>query len=172
MDRSAGALELWQGRVALPETMGVEMVKVAAGAELELDLQVASVEDGVYVSGTVSAPAVAECARCLGEIAAPVRVRIEDLYAEPGSPAAEAAEEDDVRLLEDGQVDLTQALIDAFGLSFGLAPTCDSFGGTQCAKTDVPAPDGTAEDWERPVDPRWAGLAEKFGRDPETGKEK
>lgn len=172
MDRSPGALESWQGRVALPETMGVEMVKIPAGSELELDLQIAAVEDGVYVSGTVSAPARAECARCLGEIAAPVQVRIEDLYAEPGSPAAEAAEEDDARLLEDGQVDLTQALIDAFGLSLGLAPTCESFAGVQCVQSDVPAPDGTAEEWQRPVDPRWAGLAEKFGRDPETGKER
>ena len=170
MDRSPGTLELWRERVVLPEAMGVEMTTIPAGSEIELDLQLAAVEDGVYVSGQVSAPAVAECARCLAGLDTRVSVSLQDLYAEPGSAAAAAADEDDVRLLDDGYVDLTQALIDAFGLNLPLAPTCTSLG-VPCVNTDVPSPDGEAETWERPVDPRWADLAKKFGRDPQTGKE-
>ena len=169
---SLGTIADWRDTVVLSEDIGVEMVKVPAGREVELDLTVSRVEDGVYVSGTASAEAVAECVRCLTELGRDATVTLGDLYAEPGSPSAEAAEEEEVRLLDDGRVDLTQALIDGFGLSFELAPTCESVTGKPCPDNDVPAPDGNAEDWEEKIDPRWAGLAEKFGRDPETGEEK
>lgn len=171
LGNSLGTIADWRDTVVLPEDVGIEMVKVPAGREVELDLTVSRVEDGVYVAGTVSADAVAECVRCLTELTRHADVTIGDLYAEPGSPSAEAAEEEEVRLLEDSRVDLTQALIDGFGLSFELAPTCESVTGKPCPEGDVPAPDGTAEDWDNAIDPRWAGLAQKFGRDPETGEQ-
>lgn len=170
--RSAGSLAEWRAHVPLAADIGVEMVRIPAGSPVDLDLQVSRVEDGVYVSGTVSAHARAECVRCLAPMDQDVAVELAELYAEPGTPSAEAAEEDEVRLLDDARLDLEQALVDAFGLEFELAPTHESVTGTPCpADTEVPAPDGDAETWQKPVDPRWAGLAEKFGRDPETGED-
>lgn len=171
MDRSPGALEQWHEHVQLPEAMGLEMIHIPAGVAVEVNLSIAAVDEGVYVSGQVTAPAVAECARCLSRIDTAVTVPIADLYAEPGTPAAAGADDDEVRLLDDGHVDLTQALIDAFGLHLDMAPTCESLGRDHCGNSDVPPPDGDADSWEKPLDPRFAELAKKFGRDPLTGKE-
>ncbi|WP_333619140.1 YceD family protein [Dietzia sp.] len=169
---AAGSTADWQASVPLRTPIGVEMVRIPEGNDVDLDLHLSRVEDGVYVSGTVSADAVAECVRCLGEMPQRVSVRLGEFYAEPGSPSAEGGEEEEVRLLDDGNIDLEQALIDEFGLSFDLAPTHESVLGVECPPdSDVPAPDGDAETWQKPVDPRWSGLAEKFGRDPETGEE-
>lgn len=51
--------------VPSPTRIGLDMIAIEAGAPLELDLQVQSVSEGVLVTGTVDAPSVGECARCL-----------------------------------------------------------------------------------------------------------
>lgn len=104
-----------------------------------------------------------ECARCLGESTTRVGVDLTEMYAAPGTAAAEAAEEDEVRLMDAELIDLEPALIDAFGLEFPLSPTCTAYGLAACVDPDTPAPDGVSGEQEGRIDPRWAGLAEKFG---------
>ena len=60
-------------------------------------------------------------------------------------------------------MDITQAVIDEAGLNLPFNPTCLDFD-SSCAESDseVPEPDGISGEEER-IDPRWAGLAEKFG---------
>src|ERR1700733_2276586 len=67
--------------VPAPADMGVEMVRVPTGAELELEVQLEGVTEGVLVTATVTAPLVGECARCLEPFSSETSVRFQELYA-------------------------------------------------------------------------------------------
>lgn len=148
---------------AVPTAIGVEMIEIPEGTDLDLDLFLTFVDEGILVTGTVTGQAQVECSRCLGEFRAEVSVDLTEMYALAGKAAAEGAEEDEVRLLDGDMLDLEPALIDAFGLEFPLSPTCTDYGHTECINTDTPGPDGISGETEGRIDPRWAGLAEKFG---------
>ncbi len=102
-----------------PASLGVELVNVPEGAELELDVQLEGVAEGVLVTAAVRAPLVGECARCLEEFASATEVRFVELFA------YEAGEDDaDGYLLDGDLLDLEPALRDALVLELPLAPLC------------------------------------------------
>ena len=151
-----------QRAAEVPTTIGVEMIGIPEGSELDLDLMLTFVDEGILVTGAVTGQARVECARCLGEFHTDVTVNLTEMYAIEGKAAANA-EEDEVRLLDGDLLDLEPALIDAFGLEFPLSPTCTDYGHAECINPDTPAPDGVSGDTEGRIDPRWADLVEKFG---------
>lgn len=152
-----------QRAAVLPSDIGVELIRIPEGAEVDLDLDLTFVEEGVLVTGTVAGRAAVECARCLGEFTSEVSVDLTEMYAAEGTAAADGAEQDEVRLLDGDLLDLEPALVDAFGLEFPMSPTCTDYDYSDCVNPDTPAPDGVSGSTEGRVDPRWAGLAEKFG---------
>lgn len=163
LGRTPGAFSQVTRSAVLPEAIGVELVRLPQGARVELDLALTCVDEGVLVTGSVAGTATVECARCLGEFTADVAVELTEMYAYRGTAAAEAADTDEVRLLDGDLLDLEPALVDAFGLEFPLAPTCTDYGRDECVDPATPRPDGVSGADEGRIDPRWAGLAEKFG---------
>ena len=59
------------------------MLGVPAGSELELDLRLESVVEGVLVSGTVNATVAGECVRCLDPVTSSIEVDLQELYVHP-----------------------------------------------------------------------------------------
>jgi uncharacterized protein len=167
--RTPGAMAQVRRPAVLPSDIGVELIRIPEGSEVDLDLTLTFVEEGVLVTGPVSAQARVECARCLGEFTTGVAVELTEMYAAHGTSAADGAEEDEVRLLDGDLLDLEPALVDAFGLEFPMSPTCTDYGHSGCVNPDTPAPDGISGSTEGRIDPRWAGLAEKFGTTGTTG---
>jgi uncharacterized protein len=105
--------------VPAPANLGVELVSVPEGAELELDVQLARVTEGVLVTGTVRAPLVGECARCLELFASATEVRFTELFTH------DAGDDDaDGYLLDGDLLDLEPVLRDALVLELPLAPLC------------------------------------------------
>ncbi|HTS99924.1 MAG TPA: YceD family protein [Streptosporangiaceae bacterium] len=105
--------------VPAPANLGVELVSVPEEAELELDVRLERVTEGVLVTGTVRAPLVGECARCLDLFASATEVRFTELFThEPGDDDA------DGYLLDGDLLDLEPALRDALVLELPLAPLC------------------------------------------------
>jgi uncharacterized protein len=104
---------------AAPANLGVELVSVPEGAELELDVRLEGVAEGVLVTAAVRAPLVGECARCLDLFASATEVRFTELFV------YEAGEDDaDGYLLDGDLLDLEPALRDALVLELPLAPLC------------------------------------------------
>jgi uncharacterized protein len=102
-----------------PASLGTGIVSVPEGAALELDVQLERVTDGVLVTGTVQAPLVGECARCLDLFTAATEVRFTELFTD------DADDEDaDGYLLDGDLLDLEPALRDALVLELPLAPLC------------------------------------------------
>ena len=114
-----GAMRSETRTAPAPASLGVELVNVPEGAELELDVRLEGVAEGVLVTATVRAPLVGECARCLDRFASATEVRFTELFA------YEASDEDtDGYLLDRDLLDLEPALRDALVLELPLAPLC------------------------------------------------
>lgn len=161
--RTPGAMTQVQRPAEVPSDIGVELIRIPESTEVDLDLTLTFVDEGVLVTGSVSGRAEVECARCLGEFTTVAVISLTEMYAAAGTPTAEGAEQDEVRLLDGDLLDLEPALVDAFGLEFPMSPTCTDYGHEECVNPDTPAPDGVSGETEGRIDPRWAGLAEKFG---------
>lgn len=161
--RRAGSSRTYQRHAAAPARFGLDMIKVPEGAEVDLDLLVEAVVEGVLVSGTASARVTGECARCLDPLHDEVEIELRELFAYPDSATDASTDDDEVSRVVDDLIDLEPVVRDAMLLSLPSAPVCSSDCQGLCSgcggKWAELAPDHTHET----IDPRWAALRERFG---------
>nr|WP_106398015.1 YceD family protein [Actinocorallia populi] len=140
-----------------PEGLGVEMVGVPKDAELELDLRLESVMEGVLVSGTALLPITGECARCLDEISFTMEIEFQELFVYDDTRSAAEADEDE-RRLEGDLFDLEPVLRDAVVLALPLSPLCQDDCPGLCAECGERLADVGPDHSHDVADPRWAAL--------------
>src|SRR4028119_913850 len=87
--RQPGATRALKRVVPAPADLGLELISVPAGSDVELDLTLTSVSEGVYVSGHVRGSLSGECGRCLDEISESFEVPIAELFAYADSTTEE-----------------------------------------------------------------------------------
>lgn len=153
-----------------PVRLGAEMIGIAAGTEVVVEGIITNIGSGVMVDATLTGTATGQCVRCLAPLDPEVSFHISAVFSNQedfitdvsGDDVEDEDVEDEVGRIVDNTVELTQPLIDEAGLNLPFNPTCEDFG-ADCAEadTDVPEPDGISGQEER-VDPRWAGLMDKF----------
>ncbi len=158
LGRRPGAGVTLRETVPSPLRIGLELIAIERGAPLDMDLRVESVSEGVLVSGTVAAPTVGECARCLTPVQGRVEVVLTELFAYPGSTTEATTEKDEVGHVVDDTIDLEQSIIDAVGLDLPFAPVCQPDCPGLCPECGIQL---AAEPGHRheSIDPRWARLA-------------
>jgi uncharacterized protein len=141
-------------RVTVPaaEAMGEGLVAVRAGSELDLDVRLESVHEGVLVTAELDATAEGECGRCLIDIALPLQVEFQELFAYHSGEAFEYEVQDD-------HVDLESLIRDAVVLALPFQPVCRP----DCPGLDLETGLRLADHPElvssQQRDPRWAALA-------------
>jgi uncharacterized protein len=148
-----------QRAVPAPADLGLELIGVPEGADLELDLRLESVTEGVLVSGTVTGPVVGECGRCLRPISESLVVSIQELYAYENSATDETTDEDEVGRLQGDLLDLEPALRDGVVLALPNNPLCREECPGLCPECGVPWDELPADHSHQLLDPRWAGLS-------------
>ena len=151
--------------VPSPSRIGLEMIAIDQGAPLELDLRVESVSEGVLVTGTVAAPTVGECARCLTPVNGRVQVGFTELFAYPHSTTEATTEEDEVGHIVDDTIDLEQSIIDAVGLELPFSPLCGQDCQGLCPDCGIPMATAEPGHKHERIDPRWAKLASMLETD-------
>lgn len=135
-----------------PEQYGEGLVAVREGSEVALDVRLESVHEGILVTAEVDAMAEGECGRCLTDIALPVEVEFQELFAYHSGEAFEYEVQDD-------HVDLEPLIRDAVVLALPFQPVCrpdcpglDPVTGLRLADhPELVTPEQT--------DPRWSALA-------------
>lgn len=171
LGRRPGSMAEVHQTVTTPNRVGVEMIAIPAESEVDLDLRLESVAEGVLVTGTVCGETDGQCARCLEPLDGTVTVFLTELYAYPNSETDQSSDADEVHRIVDDRVDLEQAVIDAVALELPMSPLCsEDCSGlcTECGVRLAVADPGHGHDI---IDPRWAGLAKKFAtQTPETGE--
>jgi uncharacterized protein len=155
LGRRPGSLRVIRRTVPAPAGLGLDLIGVPEGSDVDLDLRLEAVMEGVLVSGGVHAAARGECARCLDPITVSLDADVCELYAYPGHET----DDDDVGRLEDDLIDFEPQLRDAVVLALPLAPVCDDECAGLCATCGVRLADELDHRHES-TDPRWAALGE------------
>jgi uncharacterized protein len=140
----------------VPADLGTDVIAVPEGSDLDLDLRLESVVEGVLVSGTVTATAVGQCVRCLDDLRREVVVDVQQLYAYPGHAGADA-EDEEVDELEGDFIDFLPVLRDAVVLALPFQPVCREDCPGLCSECGAHLADDPDHHHEQ-VDPRWAAL--------------
>lgn len=143
-----------------PADLGIEVLGVAEGSPVEIDLRLESVMEGVLVTGTANAALVGECVRCLDPIDDELVARFQELFVYDDEGHEPADDEDsDVRRLERDLLDLEPLLRDAVVLALPFQPLCEEDCPGLCIECGAHLKDDPNHTHEAPIDPRWAGLA-------------
>ena len=168
LGRRAGSMQEIDRTLPAPDGWKVEMIGVPAAAPVHLHLRLESVMEGVLVTGELDVPVAGSCARCLEPFEDSLELDVQELYAYAGSTTEATSEEDEVRRIEGDFLDLAPLARDTVVLNLPLAPVCDEDCSGLCVdcgqRLDDLPPDHTHE----VIDPRWAGLADRFAPSPGT----
>ncbi|MGX4656097.1 YceD family protein [Micromonospora sp. SCSIO 07396] len=160
LPRRPGALRTHRRVVPAPADLGVELISVPEGADLDLDLRLESVSEGVLVSGTITGPVQGECGRCLRAIDYSLTVNVQELYAYENSTTDITTDEDEVGRMQDDLIDLEPALRDAVVLTLPTNPLCREDCPGLCPECGVHRDDLPADHSHQQIDPRWASLSQ------------
>jgi uncharacterized protein len=157
LGRRPGSMREDSRTVPAPADLGVEMVGVPEGADIELDFRLEAVMEGVLISGTARAPLTGECARCLEPVTSSIEVDFQELYVYSDTRSGESAGEDE-RRLEGDLIDLEPVVRDAMVLALPLSPLCQDDCPGLCSECGVRLADAEPDHHHEAVDPRWAAL--------------
>ncbi|MBF6329289.1 YceD family protein [Nocardia transvalensis] len=159
LGRAPGSMRAVHRTVTAPEKIGLELVGIPAGDEIDLDLTLQAVSEGVLVTGAVSAPVAGECSRCLEPFTDEIELQLTELFAYPDSTTEQTTEEDEVYRLVDDMIDLEPVIVDAVGLELPLQPLCKDDCPGLCPECGVQMAIAGSDHKHEILDPRWAGLA-------------
>jgi len=161
LGRRPGSMRPLSRSVPAPAHLGVDVLGVPEGSELELDLRLESVVEGVLVSGTVAATVTGECVRCLDPVRSSVEVDLQELYIHPDRGADDDFPEDEemaaLPRLSGDLLDIEPALRDAVVLALPLRPLCREDCPGLCAECGARL-DADPGHGHEVADPRWAAL--------------
>ncbi len=158
LGRRPGSMRTVRLPAPAPGGLGVEMIGVPPGAELDLDLRLESVMEGVLVSGTATVPLAGECGRCLEAISDELVVDLQELFAYADSTTDLTGEDDETARMEGDFLDLEPVLRDAVVLALPLTPLCREDCSGLCALCGERLDDLPADHAHDAPDPRWAAL--------------
>ena len=161
LGRRAGVMRTAHREVSAPPAearIGLDVIGVPTGATITVDVRLESVSEGVYVSGTVAAPLVGECARCLDELRDELTVEFGELFAYPDSVTDSTTDDDELPRVVDEHVDVEQTVRDAVVLALPLAPLCTEDCAGLCPECGGRRADLGPDHGHDTLDPRWAAL--------------
>jgi uncharacterized protein len=160
--RRPGSMTELTREVAAPAEFGTDVMAVAEGDPISLDLRLESVVEGVLVTGSVRGTATGACVRCLDPVTHPVDGAFQELfvYAERHAHHHEVGDEDaaEESRVEDGLIDLEPLLRDTVVPALPFQPVCRPDCPGLCSECGKPL----AEDPDHQhdlIDPRWAALS-------------
>ncbi|MEU3756122.1 DUF177 domain-containing protein [Streptomyces olivoreticuli] len=166
LGRRPGALKKISRSIEAPADLGIEVIGVAEGATVELDLRLESVMEGVLVTGTARAPLTGECVRCLEPLERELDADFQEMFSYPDADARSRTadtdddaedDEEDTLFLEDDLFDLEPVLRDAVVLALPLQPVCQEDCPGLCSECGARLADDLDHHHES-VDIRWAAL--------------
>jgi len=167
LGRRPGSMKRLRRPVPAPDGFGLELIGVPRGANVDLDLRLESVMEGVLVSGTATMSVEGECGRCLDPVSESVVVNVQELYAYPDSASDYTSSEEEISRLKGDLLDLEPVLRDAVVLALPTNPLCrpDCPGlCSECGEHWDELPEGHNHEQ---VDPRWAALQQMIEPSPD-----
>jgi uncharacterized protein len=170
LGRRAGLSRTVRRKAPVSAVLGVpEVIVVPQGAEIELDLLLESVVEGVLVTGAATAPTTGQCSRCLDPLDGGVEIELTELFAYPDSTTEATTDEDEIARLVDDRIDLEPVVRDALVLALPQVPLCSEDCAGLCPDCGGKWADLEPGHGHETIDPRWAALVERFDDAPARG---
>ncbi|MGH8869864.1 MAG: YceD family protein [Actinomycetes bacterium] len=157
LGRRAGSMRRLSRTVPAPQGLGLDVLGVPAGADVDLDVRLEAVMEGVLVSLRIRVPLAGECVRCLEPLERSLDTEAQELFVYPGSEASD----DEAFRLEGDLLDLEPVVRDAVVLTLPLSPVCRDDCPGLCSECGARLADDPEHAHET-VDPRWAALQGVF----------
>ncbi|WP_127131400.1 DUF177 domain-containing protein [Georgenia sp. SYP-B2076] len=176
LGRRPGTMRTYERTVPAPADLGTTVIGVPVGSDVELDLRLEAVMDGVLVTGRAGVDLHGECVRCLRDIDDTLTVDLSELYYYPGTRehlTADGDEEaEDLPELVGELLDLEPTLRDAVVLALPFRPLCRPDCAGLCPECGERLDDLPADHHHEQLDPRWSVLGSVFATEPdEAGRE-
>lgn len=160
--RSPGAQRHVAETFPAPDALGTDLIGVPAGADVTLDLSLESVQEGIWVSGTVRGTATGECGRCLDEVRLDVAAPVQGLFAHPDATAEDEDEtHEDMFEFDGDSLELEDLVRDAVVTSLPFTPLCDPDCPGLCDQCGARLADDPDHAHDA-TDPRWSALQSLF----------
>jgi len=144
--------------VPAPKDLGVALIGVREGSELELDLRLESVHEGILVSGTADVEVTGECGRCLEPLRFDRTVDLQELFFYSDSESLAEEEDEEQHRVENDSVDLEPVLRDAVVTSLPFQPVCREDCKGLCSECGAQL-NADPDHHHEVLDPRWSALA-------------
>ncbi len=159
LGRSPGSMETLNEQVPAPIDVGNALIGIRGGSELDLDLRLEAVHEGILVSGTATAQIAGECGRCLDPIEYDYEADIQELFYYEESEEFEDDDDVDQYWVVGDLIDIDPVLRSAVVTALPFQPVCreDCLG--LCNECGINLND-EPEHHHEVLDPRWAALAQ------------
>ena len=144
--------------VDLEEQIGTPLVRIPKGNQLEIDLRLESVHEGILATGEVFGAAIAECSRCLDETKLEIEVDFQELFAYSSTS-------DDELVVDGEHIDLEQVVIDSVVLNLPFQPVCSPNCLGLCSECGEKFEGNPVHEHEKPVDSRFEALKDLLGKE-------
>lgn len=147
----SGQMREFDLELEVPEKWGEGLVSLAKGEDLDVQVRLEAVHEGIWTTVSAQSTYRGECGRCLSELAEDTEVEIQELFAYSSSEETDYAVQDD-------HVDLENLVRDAIVLSLPFQPVCrDNCPGLD-PETGLPRSESSDSDDSVASDPRWDAL--------------
>lgn len=168
LEHRPGTMRRLEEVVPAPENFGNALIGAPEGSDIDLDLRLESVHDGILVSGTAAVAIHGECSRCLDPIDYDLDVDVQELYVfDPAADGGEDSEDDQMYEVQDESIDLEPMLRDAVITQLPFQPVCREDCQGLCAQCGARLEDDPGHHHEV-LDPRWSALSGLLEQDTST----
>jgi uncharacterized protein len=159
LEHRPGTMRRLEDVLPAPENFGNALLGAAEGSDIDLDLRLESVHDGILVSGTAAVTISGECSRCLDPIGYDLDVDVQELYVfGPVTDGGGETEDGQLYDVQDEKIDLEPMLRDAVITQLPFQPVCREDCQGLCAECGARLEDDPGHHHEV-LDPRWSALS-------------
>jgi uncharacterized protein len=134
-----------------PDEVGLDDPRLVPGRPVEVDVCLASVDDGVLITGTVAAAWQGSCRRCLDAAQGVEVATVDERYQY-------VVTDQDAFPITDERLDLTPLVRETVLLELPDAPLCRDECGGWCASCGANLTAGACGCTDEPRDARWGAL--------------
>lgn len=159
LPRRAGEMKEYHLAFPAPERIGIPLLGIESGTELDIDLRAEAVDDGVLITGSVESSAVGECGRCLDPINEEIHQSFQELFLYESRTSDNPDDDEEIFVMEGDEADIETPIRDAVILAMPINPLCDEECEglcSECGEKWSQLPVGHSHEV---VDPRWKGLS-------------
>jgi uncharacterized protein len=142
----------------LPEEIGTPVARLEKGSEIEIELRLESVHEGILATGEVYGVAQLTCSRCLDEIKLEIEVDFQELFAYSSSS-------DDELVVDGEHIDLEQVVIDSVVLNLPFQPVCSQDCLGLCSECGRKLNEDPGHEHQMPIDSRFEALKDLLSKE-------